>query len=126
MIFVFGSNLSGRHGAGAAKFALNNHGAIYGKAIGLMGNSYAIPTKDQNFKSLPLHIIGEFVEEFKEFASSNPTLTFQLTRIGCGLAGYHDSDIIPLFGDGLAKNILIPSEWIGAFQNESWGSYDDK
>ena len=110
-IFVFGSNLAGRHGAGAAKFAYDNFGAVYGKGIGLHGNSYAIPTKDEFIISLPLDRIKVFVEDFKEFALTHPELDFELTPIGCGLAGYKYSDIGPMFRDS-PKNITIPKEFL--------------
>ena len=109
-IFVFGSNLAGRHGKGAALYAKQVCGAIYGQGIGLQGNSYAIPTKDENIQSLPLDEIRKHVQEFKEFAIKNPGLTFRVTRIGCGLAGYDDVDISPMF-KGSPSNVILPDEW---------------
>jgi hypothetical protein len=109
-IFVFGSNLAGRHGAGAALFALQNHGAIYGQGIGMQGDSYAIPTKDFLIKTLPLQIIKWHVNVFLEFATQQNILTFNVTRIGCGLAGYKDSDIAPMF-KGAPINCLLPEGW---------------
>lgn len=97
-IFVFGSNLAGRHGKGAALFARQNHGAIYGQGIGLQGSSYAIPTKDERLRTLPLEIVEKYVADFKAFAESHPELRFQVTAIGCGLAGYSPEQIAPLFG----------------------------
>lgn len=110
-IFVFGSNLAGRHGKGAALFARENHGAIYGQGEGLQGQSYAIPTKDEQLKTLPLGRIFWHVMRFKSFALSRPDLTFNVTRIGCGLAGYRDSDIAPLF-EGAPSNCRLPEEWL--------------
>ena len=110
MIFVFGSNLAGRHGAGAAKYALQHHGAVYGQGWGLQGNSFAIPTKNANINTLPLSIIKVYVERFKEFAEEHPKLTFQLTPIGCGLAGYKHEDIGPLFKNS-PTNVVIPKEF---------------
>jgi len=110
MIFVFGSNLAGRHGAGAAKFAAQHHGAIYGQGFGLQGNSFAIPTKDANIRTLPLRHIRIYVEMFKMFAEDHPELTFQLTPIGCGLAGYTYEDIGPMFKNS-SPNIVIPKEF---------------
>jgi hypothetical protein len=110
-IFVFGSNLAGVHGAGAAKFAREHHGAIYGKGIGLQGNSYAIPTKDLNIETLHLETIKLYVFDFLTFASQHPELQFNVTRIGCGLAGYKDKDIAPMFA-GAPNNCLLPTEWI--------------
>lgn len=110
MIFVFGSNLAGRHGAGAAKFAVQRHGAVYGKGWGLQGNSFAIPTKDANIRTLPLSSIQTYVEKFKMFATEHPELTFQLTPIGCGLAGYKHEQIGPMF-KGSPSNVVIPDEF---------------
>ena len=110
MIFVFGSNLAGRHGAGAAKFAMKNHGAKYGQGFGIQGNSFAIPTKDANIMTLPLRHIRIYVEMFKMFAQDHPELTFQLTPIGCGLAGYKPSDIGPMFKNS-PPNVVIPDEF---------------
>ena len=97
MIFVFGSNLAGIHGAGAALFARQNHGAVYGQGVGMQGESYGIPTKDENLQTLPLFRIKPYVDDFIVFAKAHPELTFQVTRIGCGLAGYTDTDICPMF-----------------------------
>ena len=110
MVFVFGSNLAGRHGAGAALYARMHHGAIYGRGVGFQGNSYGIPTKSASIHTLPLHIIKGYVEEFIEFAERNTQMQFQVTRIGCGLAGYKDTDIAPLFKDA-PSNCHLPEEW---------------
>lgn len=96
-IFVFGSNLRGIHGKGAALYAKQHHGAIQGRPIGLHGSSYAIPTKETPYKSLPLIIINKFVADFLIFAKEHPELIFNVTPIGCGLAGYKVSDIAPMF-----------------------------
>ncbi len=109
-VFVFGSNLAGRHGKGAALWARQHRGAIYGQAIGLQGNSYAIPSKDAQLRTLPLTTIKQHVDEFLAFARSRPELTFQLTPIGCGLAGYRREDIEPMFANA-PPNILWPPEW---------------
>lgn len=95
-IFVFGSNLAGRHGAGAALHAARYFGAEYGRAVGLQGNSYAIPTKDANLKTLPLEEIKRFVDEFLVFAKQHWNWTFEFSAIGCGLAGYSPADIAPM------------------------------
>lgn len=110
-VFVFGSNLAGRHGAGAALWARQRRGAIYGKGVGMQGNSYAIPTKDAQLKTLPLWKIKPYVEDFLAFARGRPDLTFQLTPIGCGLAGYKSDHIAPMFR-GAPANVLIPDEFI--------------
>ena len=109
-VFVFGSNLAGRHGKGAALWARKNRGAIYGQGIGMQGNSYAIPTKGFHIGTLPLPVIAEYVRGFLRYAASNPSTKFQLTPIGCGLAGYKRSDIEPLFANAPA-NVIWPPEW---------------
>lgn len=109
-IFVFGSNLAGRHGAGAAKFARENHGAIYGQGVGIQGNSYAIPTKDENLEVLPLSSIKVFVKEFLLYAKSRENDVFNVTRVGCGLAGYKDEQMAALF-KGFSGNVLLPDRW---------------
>jgi hypothetical protein len=107
-IFVFGSNLGGRHGKGAALYARQNHGAIYGQATSLQGESYAIPTKDANLRTLPLEEIQRHVECFKSFARSHPHMTFQVTPIGCGLAGYTPQQIAPMF-KASPENCALPA-----------------
>lgn len=116
MIFVFGSNLMGVHGAGAAKFALENHGAIWGKGVGLQGNSYGIPTKDARIMTMRLDAIRPFVEEFIRFAMLRQDLKFQVTRIGCGLAGYTDKDMAPMFVN-IPTNCLVDSAWLPFIPN---------
>lgn len=109
-VFVFGSNLAGRHGKGAALFALKHHGAVYGQGYGLQGSSFAIPTKDANIRTLPLTYIEHYVRMFLEFASNSPDMTFTLTPIGCGLAGYKYEQIAPMFQNAPA-NVLLPKEF---------------
>lgn len=110
MVFVFGSNLAGRHGKGAALYAKLVHGAAYGKGRGFHGNSYAIPTKDRNIQTLPLEAIEAYVKEFLEFAHSNSEMIFKVTAIGTGLAGYKHKDIAPMF-KGAPENCVMPEEW---------------
>lgn len=110
-IFVFGSNLAGIHGAGAARYAWKHHGAVRGVGVGLQGKSYAIPTRDKNIKTLPLFRIRDYVNQFIDFARANQHLTFQVTRVGCGLAGYDDKDIGPMFRE-VSENVVLPVEWI--------------
>lgn len=109
-IFVFGSNLAGRHGAGAALAARKEHGAIYGQGRGLQGNSYAIPTKDRDLNTLPLNEIKFYVHTFLLFADENRDMIFRLTPIGCGLAGYRHSDIAPMFAER-TENVILPEEF---------------
>lgn len=109
-IFVFGSNLAGRHGKGAALTARLKYGAVYGVGIGPTGNAYAIPTKDAQLRTLPLGVIEPYVREFINYARGNPQLRFLVTRVGCGLAGYDDSDIAPMFV-GAPPNCELPVSW---------------
>jgi hypothetical protein len=102
-IFVFGSNEAGVHGAGAAKIALQKFGARWGVGFGLVGNSYAIPTKDLEIRTLPLDKIGFYIQCFLTEAMEYPDTEFLVTKIGCGLAGYSELEIASLF-----KNKLIP------------------
>lgn len=109
-IFVFGSNLAGRHGKGAAKHAVQYCGAIYGQGEGRQGNSYAIPTKDGRLNTLPLDRIQKHVQDFLKYVETHPEETFELTPIGCGLAGYEPKDIAPLFRDA-PSNVIIPQSF---------------
>ena len=109
-IFVFGSNLAGRHGKGAALYARTHYGAEYGVGRGKTGCSYAIPTKDEQLRVLPLSLIQQYVEHFIEYANQHQEHTFQVTRIGCGLAGYQDHQIAPMF-KGAPSNCDLPEEW---------------
>jgi hypothetical protein len=111
-IFVFGSNLSGRHGKGAAKTALG-WGAKWGQGAGLQGRTYGIPTKDASIRrTLTVIEIKPFVDEFIEFAKNNPDLTFLVTEIGCGLAGHKQKDIAPLFINAVdVENINLPEKF---------------
>ena len=111
-ILVFGSNLSGIHGAGAARHAFMHHGAVMGQGIGLQGTSYALPTKGLNISFMPLTDIGRHVAAFISFAKIRPDLTFRVTRVGCGLAGFKDTEIAPLFRAALElPNVRLPKGW---------------
>lgn len=110
MIFVFGSNRAGRHGKGAALHAKQFKGAKNGQGEGLQGSSYAIPTKDEHLQTLPLDQIQAHVDRFLEFARDHPDMVFEITRIGCGLAGYRDQDIAPMF-ENAPKNCQLPRGW---------------
>lgn len=109
-IFVFGSNLAGRHGKGAALFARQHRGAIYGQGIGRQGDCYAIPTKDEALRTLPLDTINAHAQGFMIYADRHPELRFELTPIGCGLAGYAPEDIAPMFRYAPA-NVDLPAEF---------------
>lgn len=106
-VFVFGSNLAGRHGKGAALWARQHRGAIYGQGVRRQGNAYGIPTKDQQLRVLPLHVIQTHVHEFLDYARQRPGTQFELTPIGCGLAGYRPDQIAPMFANASA-NVLLP------------------
>ena len=119
-IFVFGSNEAGIHGGGAAKTAQEKFGAIYGVPFGLMGQSFAIPTKDTRIETLPLSDILNYLVSFIKFTIDNPQLNFYLTKIGCGLAGYTTNDIKSILWKAvnlatnngeLPQNIIIPIEF---------------
>lgn len=109
---VFGSNLAGRHGAGAARLALEEFNAQWGIGIGKTGNAYAVPTKDVRIQTLDLFAINEYVCDLVDYVKSHPDEQFFFTRIGCGLAGYTDADIAPMFYQ-IAENIncSFPVEW---------------
>lgn len=112
-IFVFGSNLSGIHGKGAALIARQLYGAKLGQGWGLQGRSFAIPTKDSNLKTLPLSNIEKYVNVFYDFVRSNPKTKFFVTAIGCGLAGYKHGEIAPMFLKFKdLNNVRLPPEWV--------------
>ena len=107
-IFVFGSNLEGSHDGGAAKLAYNRFGAVWGLGTGIQGRSYAIPTMQGGVET-----IRPYVDAFIQFAKQNTTLTFLVTRIGCGIAGFRDEEIAPLFEDALdLENVILPKEFV--------------
>ena len=106
-IFVFGSNLAGQHGGGAARLAYNQFGAEWGVGVGLTGQTYAIPTMHGGVDA-----IAPYVDEFIEFARQNSNMKFYVTRIGCGIAGFRDEDIAPLFRNALTvSNIVLPKSF---------------
>ena len=106
-VFVFGSNLGGFHGGGAARVAMQRFGAVWGQGVGLQGQSYAIPTMQGGVET-----IKPYVDEFIAFAKAHPELTFYVTRIGCGIAGFQDKEIAPLFADAISvPNIILPLQW---------------
>ena len=107
-VFVFGSNLHGHHGGGAARAARKKFGAIWGQGVGLQGQSYAIPTMQGGVET-----IKPYVDQFIDFAREHTELFFYVTRIGCGIAGFKDSDIAPLFKDAMdVHNICLPESFI--------------
>ncbi len=110
-VFVFGSNLAGRHGKGSALTAVKYHGAKYGIGEGLVGCSYAIPTKDAQIQTLPLSDICDAVERFIAFAKKHPKHKFNVVAVGCGLAGYEPYQIAPMFW-GVPSNVVLPREFV--------------
>ena len=113
-IFVFGSNLAGMHGGGAAYVAMEYFGAIWGQGVGLQGQCYAIPTMQGGVET-----IKPYVDEFISFAKAHQEYTFYVTRIGCGIAGFSDEQIAPLFHDALdITNILLPEEFVNVICKE--------
>ena len=109
-IWVFGSNLAGRHGAGAAKVAKVRFDAQYGCGRGPTGRAYAIPTKDEALSVIALPQIEQSIADFILYARLHPEKHFFVTRVGCGLAGYKDEQIGPLFADAPA-NCSLPIQW---------------
>lgn len=123
-IMVFGSNESGIHGAGAAKFAYEKKGARFGKCYGHHGDSFAIPTKNEFIETMPLERIQQYVEGFLAYAAGHRKLEFQVTCIGCGLAGLTHEQIAPMFKDA-PKNCYFDELWrpyLGDSHNY-WGTF---
>ena len=107
-IFVFGSNLQGMHGGGAARVALEQFGAVWGQGTGLQGQSYAIPTMHGG-----IDVIAPYVNDFIAFAKEHPELKFLVTEIGCGIAGFRASEMAPLFKEALdITNIYLPERFV--------------
>lgn len=114
-IFVFGSNLDGLHGGGAAAIA-RKWGAIWGQGVGLQGQTYAIPTMQGGVET-----IEPYVADFLSFAKSNNNLKFLVTEIGCGIAGFTVEQIAPLFKNALDENIenvYLPNSFYEVLTNE--------
>ena len=119
-IFVFGSNLKGLHGGGAAKAAMK-FGAEWGNGVGIQGQTYAIPTLSlpggapENM--LPVPEIGKYVNEFIRYAAHHPENHFYVTPIGCGIAGFTPAQIAPLFKDALKlDNVSLPEDFLKVLQ----------
>lgn len=106
-IFVFGSNLAGMHGGGAARLAMQRFGAVWGQGVGLQGHSYAIPTMQGGVET-----IRPYVDEFTAFARQHPQLKFLVTEIGCGIAGFSVEQIAPLFAQAKElENVYLPQRF---------------
>ena len=107
-IFVFGSNLAGSHGGGAARLAYERFGAIWGQGVGLQGQSYGIPTMHGG-----VEVIKPYVDEFIEFAKQHPEYQFFVTKIGCGIAGFAIEEMAPLFQKAIdVENIILPKDFV--------------
>ena len=111
-VFVFGSNLAGRHGKGAAWTAMRKFGASYGTGCGFTGKCYALPTKDHDIRTLVLSEIIQHIEVFKNCQLVEPDLVYFITKVGCGLAGYKDSEIAPLFKGCDYRNTVFHIDWM--------------
>ena len=113
-IFVFGSNLQGYHGGGAARLAMNHWGAVWGQGTGLQGQTYAIPTMQGGIGT-----IRPYIDQFIKFAQNDPERTFLVTEIGCGIAGFRPADIAPLFKNAInIPNIWLPQRFWEILQEE--------
>ena len=111
-VFVFGSNLQGNHAGGAAWVAFKKFGAQWGVGVGHTGQCYAIPTMHGGVEA-----IKPYVDDFIDYAQQHPELTFLVTRIGCGIAGFTDAQMAPLFAKALdAENIVLPQSFVTALQ----------
>lgn len=107
-IFVFGSNLAGAHGGGAARLAYERFGAVWGQGVGLQGQTYAIPTMQGGVET-----IKPYTDEFIAFAKQHPEMKFFVTKIGCGIAGFTTEEIAPLFADAMdVENVILPQEFV--------------
>ena len=107
-IFVFGSNLAGMHGGGAARIACERFGAVWGQGMGLQGQSYAIPTMQGGVET-----IKPYVDEFIAFAAAHPEYRFLVTRIGCGIAGFTAKEIAPLFAGAIGMGqVMLPEDFV--------------
>lgn len=112
-IFVFGSNLGGFHGGGAARVALEQFGAVWGQGVGLQGQSYAIPTMHGG-----VDVIKPYVDEFIAFARDHRELKFLVTPIGCGIAGFAIEEIAPLFAAAIDdENIILPESFVKVIES---------
>lgn len=112
-IFVFGSNLAGMHGGGAARIALMKFGAVMGNGVGIQGQSYAIPTMQGGIET-----ISPYVDDFIEYAKAHPQQQFLVTPIGCGIAGFVPEEMAPLFAKAMeVKNISLPASFWEILEN---------
>lgn len=127
-IFVFGSNLSGIHGAGAAKVAHAKYGAKYGKGKGLQGHSYALATKGFNIEPISLQLVAKHIQEFMAFAYDNKGTDFKVTQVGCDIGGFTKLQIAPMFTYSAytGSNLYFDTAWIDLLPDTAkfWGTYE--
>ena len=117
-VFVFGSNLAGSHGAGAARLAYERFGAVWGQGVGMQGRSYAIPTMQGGVET-----IRPYVDQFLEFAFTHPEYKFLVTRIGCGIAAFTPEEIAPLFAEALDwENVILPRDYVDVLERQDSAS----
>lgn len=109
-VFVFGSNMAGQHADGAARTALEHFGAMKGVGRGWSGQSYAIPTMNEHLQQMPLSQIQHYIDDFKIYTKNHPKMTYFLTSIGCGIAGYKVEEIAPMF-KGISHNVIFPASF---------------
>lgn len=109
-VFVFGSNMAGQHAGGAARTALEHFGAMTGVGRGWSGQSYAIPTMNEHLQQMPLSQIQHYIDDFKIYTKNHPKMTYFITSIGCGIAGYKTEEIAPMF-KGISHNVIFPSSF---------------
>lgn len=123
-IFVFGSNLDGIHGAGAALYAHKQRGAVWGHGEGLTGTCYALPTKGHKICYMSENEVQARCQRFLRFASGNPGATFQVTQVGCGLGGFTKQQIAPFF-EYAPENCLFDTEWKEFLPDTArfWGTF---
>ncbi len=125
-IYVFGSNMRGRHGAGTAKIAARDFGAEEGVGHGFTGMAYAIPTRDRTiYRTLPLYVIAPYVATFLDDARDRPDMRFYVVAIGCGNAGYTAAHIAPMFARH-TDNVLLPPEFTQVLNRRSDISIDQQ
>ena len=109
-VFVFGSNLAGQHGGGAASTALQYFGAMQGVGRGWSGQSYAIPTMNEHLQQMPLSQIQHYIDDFKIYTKNHQKMTYFVTSVGCGIAGYTTEEIAPMF-KGISQNVILPNSF---------------
>jgi hypothetical protein len=111
-VFVFGANEAGRHGGGAALVAHQRWGAVWGVAFGLHGRSYAVPTKDRGLRTLPLDAIGHYVRRALADQAQCDRWRFVWTRVGCGLAGLTDAQMVSVLPEKIPNKAILPPRWL--------------